>query len=55
MARLAGVCTGKLARLAAKQQTGAVPLFHYITTNCPSMTRLRNAAGATFIPPGFYK
>jgi len=44
-----------VARLAAKQQTGVVLLFHYITANCPSMARLRNAARATFGTSGFCK
>jgi len=37
-----------VARLAAKQQTGVVPLFRYITANGPSMARLRNMARAIF-------
>ena len=50
-----GLYGPKVARLAVKQQTGVVPLFHYITANCPSMARLRNAARTTFGPPGFCK
>jgi len=44
-----------VARLAAKQETGVAPHFHYITANCPSMTHLRNAARAIFGPPGICK
>jgi len=44
-----------VARLAVKQQTGVVPLFRYITTNGPSMVRLRIAARAIFGPPGICK
>jgi len=50
-----GLYGPKAAHLAAKQQTDVVLLFHYITANCPSVARLRNAARATFGPPGFCK
>jgi len=44
-----------VARLTAKQQTAVAPLFRYITTNCPSMARLRNPAWAIFGPPDMCK
>jgi len=44
-----------VTRLATKQQTGIAPLFHYITTNGPSMARLRNAARAVSGPLGICK
>jgi len=51
LARLNGPSSGGLygplvARLAAKKQTGVVPLGRYITAHGPSMARLLNAARA---------
>ena len=50
-----GLYGPKVACLAAKQQTGVVLLFHYITANFSSMARLCNAARAIFGPPGICK
>jgi len=44
-----------VARLAAKKQTGVVPLGRYITAHGPSMARLLNAARAIFGLPGIFK
>jgi len=53
MACLVGFCVGH--KWPTKQQIGVAPLFRYITTNGPFMTRLRNAAGAIFGLPGIFK
>jgi len=44
-----------VARLAAKQQTGVVPLGCYITAHGPSRARLLNATQAIFNPPNIFK
>jgi len=44
-----------VARLVAKEQTGIVPIGHYITAHGPSMARLSDAARAIFGPPGIFK